>query len=166
MNNTTPIETEVKFLIKIPKISDLLSQKDISIKEITQTYLLSSGNSTKRVRKVSSNGKTRFILTEKTRISDLSAYENEMEISFDDYNSFLKNADTSRISIEKTRYSFPLDSHIVEIDIYPFWNDRAILEIELSDESEEYSIPSFISVTVIPCKKEACCFTALFIIPP
>lgn len=29
-------------------------------------------------------------------------------------------------------------------DIYPFWNDKAILEIELSDEKADVSFPDFI----------------------
>ena len=33
-----------------------------------------------------------------------------------------------------------------EIDIYPFWNDKAIMEIELRDENQEYVLPSNITV--------------------
>ena len=87
-----------------------------------------------------------YKFTEKIRLSTLSAIENEKEISKGEYDILLSEADADKVPIEKTRYSFSYDKHIVEIDIYPFWHDRAILEIELASESEEYSIPSFISV--------------------
>ena len=35
---------------------------------------------------------------------------------------------------------------LFELDIYPFWNDRATLEIELSDENENFELPPFIEV--------------------
>ena len=33
-----------------------------------------------------------------------------------------------------------------EIDIYPFWHDKAILEIELNDENDTFEIPKKIKV--------------------
>ena len=50
-------------------------------------------------------------------------------------------ADTSRRQIRKTRYCLTYDSQYFEIDIYPFWQERAIVEIELSDETAEVRLP-------------------------
>ena len=66
--NNTPIETEVKYLIRMPDVKDLFAQKGVSVKNIVQTYLLSSDNSTRRVRKTEKDGKTTFVFTEKIRI--------------------------------------------------------------------------------------------------
>ena len=33
-----------------------------------------------------------------------------------------------------------------EIDVYPFWEETAILEIELEHEKQKYTIPNFIEV--------------------
>ncbi len=144
--NNTPIETEVKYLIRMPDVNVLLSQKGIAVKSIVQTYLLSPDNSTRRVRKIETEDKTTFIFTEKIRISSLSAFEDERELTKEEYDKLLLEADPDRTPIGKTRYAFPFVNHIIEIDVYPFWSDRAILEIELSTEGEKYSIPSFISV--------------------
>ena len=38
------------------------------------------------------------------------------------------------------------ENQYFEIDIYPFWNDKAILEIELSDENTEIKFPKEINV--------------------
>ena len=56
------------------------------------------------------------------------------------------NADTTKRQVRKTRYCLTYDNQYFEIDIYPFWNDKAILEIELSEESEHIKIPKFIKV--------------------
>ena len=145
-NTPTPIETEVKYLIRMPDVNILLAQESVTVKNIIQTYLLSSNNSTRRVRKVTKDGKTTFIFTEKTRISSLSAFEDERSITKEEYHKLLLESDPARTPIEKTRYVFPFDGHTIEIDVYPFWCDRAILEIELASEEEKYSLPSFISV--------------------
>ena len=147
MSNTeNNIETEVKYLIEMPNLEALKSREGCTEKKILQTYLLSQNGTTRRIRQTVSDGEKKYILTEKIRISSLSAYENEKEITEEEYISLLRQADKSRRPIEKTRYAFPHRSHTVEIDIYPFWKDRAILEIELLSESDEYSIPDFIKV--------------------
>ena len=80
------------------------------------------------------------------RISTLSCYEDESIISHDEYDILLLSADNEKKSINKIRYSFEYCKHILEIDVYDFWCDRATLEIELESEDEEFSIPSFINV--------------------
>ena len=148
MNNTNniPIETERKFLIRIPSFADMESQANFRIREITQTYLMSEGKKNIRVRLVVEDGKTTYIKTVKERISTLSCYEDENIISRVEYEELLLTADKEKNSICKTRYSFEYCDHILEIDIYDFWNDRATLEIELQDENEQFFIPTFIDV--------------------
>ena len=50
------------------------------------------------------------------------------------------------MQIRKTRYCLTYESQYFEIDVYPFWNDRAILEIELSDENANIVFPEQIRV--------------------
>ena len=38
------------------------------------------------------------------------------------------------------------ENQYFEIDVYPFWNDKAIMEIELRSENQEFSIPKSINV--------------------
>ena len=144
--NNIPIETERKFLIRIPSFSDMERQANFRIRKITQTYLQSDGKKNSRVRLIIENGNTSYIKTVKERISVLSCYEDEHSISREEYEDLLQTADSEKKSIRKTRYSFEYCGHILEIDIYDFWNDRATLEIELTSEDEDFSIPSFITV--------------------
>lgn len=142
----TSIEIERKYLIAMPDMSVLSLQDGLRRLEIIQTYLNAEEGRNARVRKISENGKVCFIKTVKERISVLSAYEDEFEISEDAYTEELNNADTTKNDIVKTRYRFPFGNHLIEIDIYPFWSDRAILEVELTSEDEQFDIPAFIRV--------------------
>jgi CYTH domain-containing protein len=47
------------------------------------------------------------------------------------------DADPSCRPIRKTRYCLTYKNQYFEIDVYPFWNDKAIIEIEQSDEGAE-----------------------------
>ena len=58
----------------------------------------------------------------------------------------LREADPDRRTIQKERYCLADGNQYFEIDIYPFWNDKAILEIELSDPDEEIRFPSMIKI--------------------
>ena len=144
--NNTPIETEVKLLVRMPDLEQIKKQRELTVKNIIQTYLCSSEGVTRRVRKIAVGESIKYILTEKIRISKLSAYENEKEISEKEYIELLNEADSERTPIKKTRYTFPYDSHMIELDVYPFWKDRAILEVELSSEDEKYSLPPMFEV--------------------
>lgn len=72
--------------------------------------------------------------------------EIERRLSQAEYLNLLMDADTSRKQIRKTRYCLTYKNQYFEIDIYPFWNDKAIAEIELSDENAEIVFPKQIKV--------------------
>ena len=143
---STAIETERKFLIEFPIINAISSNDLCVIKSIEQTYLISEKGCSRRVRKITSNGIQTFIYTKKTRISEISCIEEEYEISEDEYLAMMEQKNPVLNTIFKTRYSFPCKKHIMEVDIYPFWNDRAILEIELETENEKYEIPEIFHI--------------------
>ena len=141
----TPIEIERKFLIEMPEKS-VLKKYASRTKDIIQTYLTPVSNETARVRMITDGETVSYVKTVKRRISDLSHFEDEHEISYEEYRAELKNRDISKKDIEKTRYCIDFSGHILEIDVYPFWTDRAVLEIELSSEDETFDIPDYIKV--------------------
>ena len=55
-------------------------------------------------------------------------------------------ADNSLHAIHKTRYCLVDNNQYFEIDIYPEWDNQAIMEIELSKEEQEIQIPKFIKI--------------------
>lgn len=139
-------EIEKKFLIKYPDSEIIESIPENDKSRIIQTYLLAPKGFTLRVRSRTYESGVKYTKTIKKRINDMSCFEDEQEISEEEYYNELKKADPERKPIIKDRLLLRNGGHIFEIDIYPFWNDRAIMEVELSCENEEYTIPSGIEI--------------------
>ena len=134
-----PFEIERKFLIRYPD-EQLLAKKGESSR-ITQTYLLGEPNTSERVRLRERDGVRVYTHTVKRRITDVRRIEIEREISREEYLRLLERADPERRVIEKTRWCLPYAGQMLEIDLFPFWTDRAYLEIELKEEDQTLVIP-------------------------
>lgn len=140
------IEIERKYIIRKPDIKLILNKKGSAVSEIEQIYLLSSGNVTHRVRRRTTDGIARYYETVKTRIDKMSVIEEEGEIDAERYFELLSKRDPKAYPIHKTRYTLDYSDFTFEIDVYPEWENTAILEVELEDRCIEPTIPSFISV--------------------
>lgn len=141
-----PLEIERKYLIYFPNIKELEKLPNCTKVDITQTYLKSNDGTERRIRARGINGDYVYYLTEKKKITGLKRIEVERRLTQDEYISLLMEADTKLHSIHKTRYCLSENNQYFEIDVYPEWDNQAIMEIELSDENEEIKIPDFIKV--------------------
>ena len=89
------------------------------------------------------------MFTRKEKLTKLSRMEDEREITEEEYRAYYAEADTE---LTKTRYSFPFEGHIMEIDVYPpeiggpGLDGRCVLEVELADEGEEFAVPDFLVI--------------------
>lgn len=142
--NETHYEIERRFLIRFPDLEYLSAHAAAT--DITQVYLTSESGDTDRVRKRGRDGEYSYTHTVKHRISGVRRIEQEREISGEEYGELLKNADPSLRCIEKRRWCLEYGGRLFEIDIFPFWTDRAIVEIELTDEAQRLSFPPEIEV--------------------
>lgn len=141
-----PYEIERKYLIEYPDIKWLEGNSTCQRIEIIQTYLKSRSDEEMRVRQRGVDGHYIYFQTIKKKVSNLKRVEIERRLSQAEYLNLLMDADTSRKQIRKTRYCLTYKNQYFEIDIYPFWNDKAIAEIELSDENAEIVFPKQIKV--------------------
>lgn len=141
-----PLEIERKFLIEYPDVKLLEADPACRRIEIIQTYLKSDNGDEVRVRQRGENGNYVYFLTTKRKLCGIKRIEIEKRLTKEEYLALLMDADTSKKQIRKTRYCLMSGSHYFEIDVYPFWNDRAIMEIELADENEKVDFPEFIKV--------------------
>ncbi len=137
------LEIERKYLIRIPADA-LLSGLPCS--EIEQVYILSPEGKRERVRRRIYADKTVFTHTVKKRLSALTQIEDEKQIGEQEYRALLAFADPSRRPIRKKRYLFDYDSQLFEIDLFPFWDDRALMELELKSEDQEIRLPPGIEI--------------------
>lgn len=146
MSNQNGLETEYKYLILFPDIHTLNEQAKCRVADIEQIYLNSEYPYTSRVRSWTECGITRFFHTRKKRVSNQTAEEQETEITKEEYERYLIQADKTRFPITKRRFIIPFGGHDMEIDIYPFWTKQAILEVEVSEENEHVDIPPYLTV--------------------
>lgn len=141
-----PFEIERKFLIEYPDIQWLESNPNCRRIEIIQTYLKADSDREVRVRQRGSDGNYIYFKTTKLRVSDIKRVEIEERLTQKEYLRLLMEADTSKHQIRKTRYCLTFEGQYFEIDVYPFWNDKAVAEIELNDENADIVFPSQIKV--------------------
>ena len=141
-----PFEIERKFLIEYPDIKWLASIPNCRRIEIIQTYLNSDNGDEVRVRQRGTDGHYVYFQTIKRKVSDIKRVEIERRLSQSEYLRLLMDADTTRRQIRKDRYCLTYENQYFEIDVYPFWEDKAIAEIELSDENADIKFPKEIKV--------------------
>ena len=141
-----PYEIERKFLIKYPDITFLEALPNCKRVEIIQTYLKSENDTEIRVRQRGTDGNYIYFRTEKRPIDNMKRIEIERRLSQSEYLRSLMDADTSKRQIRKTRYCLTHNNRYFEIDVYPFWNDRAVVEIELNHEDDKIDFPDWLNI--------------------
>lgn len=141
-----PYEIERKFLIEYPNIAALEARDDCRKVEIIQTYLKAGENEECRIRQRGANGSYIYCKTTKKKVTPTTRVEIEERLSQAEYLKLLMEADTAMHQIRKTRYCLTYEGQYFEIDIYPFWQDQAIVEIELLTEQEAIKMPKFLKV--------------------
>lgn len=138
------VETEIKYLIEYPNFDEL--EKIGAYKtEISQTYLLSTIGS-HRIRSRKTGDVTTYFETLKIRINGMSSNEDEHIISKEEYDELMQNADPNKHTIFKDRYCFLYDGQYFELDVFPFWDDKAFIELELTDPNQKVNLPPFIKL--------------------
>ena len=141
LGEPAPYEIKRKFLIEYPDVQTLEMLPNCRKLDIVQTYLNSKNGDELRIRQRGENGSYVYYKTQRHYITGMKRIEIEESLSQDEYLKLLMDADPSMHQIQKTRYCLSHENQYFEIDIYPFWNDKAIAEIELRDENEEIHFP-------------------------
>ncbi len=141
-----PFEIERKFLIYYPNIKELENMSNCTKVDISQTYLKSNDDIERRVRARGINGDYLYYLTEKRKISNIKRVEIERKLTQNEYLALLMESNNKLHTIHKTRYCLSENNQYFEIDIYPEWDNQAIMEIELSSENEIIKTPEFIKI--------------------
>ena len=140
-----PLEIERKFLIKYPDVAGLLAMPNCTPVEIEQTYIRMPSGERARLRKRGNDGSYIYFITKKQDITPTKRIEIEKRLNKEEYDRLLSRAIDAR-QIKKTRYCLSYCGRYFEIDVYPFWSDCALLEIELLCEDESFTVPEMLEV--------------------
>ena len=146
MNSKLPLEIERKFLIEYPDLKKLEQLSDGDFSDISQTYLQSEKGTSERVRARTKNGVTVYTHNTKIKLSPMKRIELEDEVSREEYEELLKRADKECRTIEKVRYCVPYGGFTFEIDVFPFWSDKAFMEVEMTSEETQVELPAFVKI--------------------
>lgn len=141
-----PFEIERKYLIEYPDVAWLEAQPNCHRVEIIQTYLTAPDGEETRIRQRGEGGQYMYFLTVKRKIDEFRREETERRITAEEYLDLLMQADTTRRQIRKSRFCLTYEQQYLEIDVYPFWQDKAILEVELPHEDTPVTLPDVFHV--------------------
>ena len=147
LGEPSPMEIERKFLIARPDLRKLEKKPNCRRVDIVQTYLKNAdGEDEVRIRQRGENGHYIFFRTRKRKAGGLKRIEEEERLTQEEYLSLMALADPAFRPIRKERYCLSENGLYYEIDVYPDWKDRAIMEIELHSEDQEIVFPEGIDV--------------------
>lgn len=146
LGEPVPFEIERKFLIEYPDTIALERLPNCQRVEIIQTYLVTADGEESRVRQRGADGSYIYTQTTKKKVSGVKRVEVERRLTKDEYLRLLMDADPNCRPIRKTRYCLTSGTQYFEIDVYPFWDTQAIVELELASEDEEIHFPEQIKV--------------------
>jgi CYTH domain-containing protein len=142
-----PLEIERKWLIHYPNIEAMSQMVGFDYSEIEQTYTSHiEHNAYGRIRKRGKKGKYKYYKTFKTKISDLTHIEYEEEIDENEYLEIMKEKRQGYNTISKVRYVFDYQGFTYEVDVFPFWTDRAFMECEIESEDTQIPIPTCVDI--------------------
>lgn len=127
-----------KYLIETPDIGVLTGKYEAQAAEMMQTYLVPvSPKAERRVRQQRNGDGYMYFYTEKRRGDDGRVWVTERPIGEKQYVSLLMESDMELHSVRKTKYRFSFNSRRMEIDIYPFSQDKAVLFVYGKSAGEE-----------------------------
>ena len=96
------VETERKFLIRLPDLDFVKSLPECRVRRIRQTYLIKVKKGLeRRVRRIEEGERVTWVFTRKEKLTKLSRLEDDREITEEEYRAFYADADTE---LTKTRY--------------------------------------------------------------
>ena len=141
-----PLETRRKYLIRYPDVVELEQRPNCQRVEILQAYLKSEiPGEMIRIRQRGRDGHYLYYKTRK-RLIDGKRIEMEERLSKNEYLELLMQADPDYRPIRKQRYCLSENGLYYNIDIYPQWQDQALMEIELYGREEKVIFPEGIEV--------------------
>lgn len=141
-----PLETKRKYLIRYPDIRELEQRPNCQQVDILQAYLKSEiPGEMIRIRQRGRDGHYLYYKTRK-RTVDGKRIEMEERLTKNEYLELMMQADPNYRPIRKQRFCLSENGLYYNIDIYPQWQDQALMEIELYGGEENVTLPEGICV--------------------
>ena len=123
-----PMIQKRKYLIEMPELSALQAKYNAVALDMMQTYLLPTQSGVERRIRQQKNGEDYlYFYTEKHLMEDGARWTTEKPISEKQYVRYLMEGDSALHSVRKMKYRFIYGHYRMEIDVYPFSSEKAVL---------------------------------------
>ena len=139
------LEIERKYLIAMPDTRALRAACS-HVYEMEQTYLAAAPGVTARVRRRQEGERVEYFYTEKEFRTDRTCLERERAVTEEEYRRLLVRRREEGVTLRKTRWCMLYAGRVLEIDVYPFSNDRAIMRAALPQDAPALQAPPEITV--------------------
>ncbi len=128
LGREVPDQEKSKYLIAMPDVDTLVTKYGAIATEMMQTYLAGvTPLAERRVRQQRSGTEYLYFYTEKRVGEDGKRWVTERPISEKEYIRYLMESDLTLRAVRKTKYRFQYAGRPMEIDVYPFSAEKAIL---------------------------------------
>lgn len=145
VGQSAPAVEKRKFLISMPDCETLTEKYGAVSVEMMQIYLNSPNPQVeRRIRQQKNGGGYLYFYTEKRIAQDGTRWVTEKPVSEKEYVSYLMDSDLSLHAVRKLKYRFGYKNTRLEIDVYPFSRERAVLFVYGS--REELQLPEELNI--------------------
>ena len=128
LGQEVPDTDKSKYLIAMPEMEALAVKYNAIPTEMMQTYLTATNPlAERRVRQQRNGDGYLYFYTEKRVGEDGKRWVTERPISEKEYIRYLMEGDLTLRAVRKTKYRFHYAGRAMEIDVYPFSGERAVL---------------------------------------
>lgn len=144
-----PSQLQRKYLVEMPDLTALENLPTCSKVETVQTYLISDPSQEVRVRRRGIEGDYLYTKTVKEQADPgvkLRRIVSDERLTESQYLAELANADPTLAPLRKIRYCLCEDDRCVQLDVFPFWKDKAVLELPVADEKMPPDVPKMFTV--------------------
>ena len=133
---------EKKYLISMPDVEQLMKNKQCRKVHVKQHYIIDETRQEKEkiVLRRENNKNFYYKVVKKNKVK----YSNS--ITADKYINKLEDENKKFYHIHKDRYYYIFDSRCIKIDVFPFWKDKAILEVDVLNNRENIKFPKFVHI--------------------
>lgn len=133
---------EKKYLIKMPDINQLIKNKQCRKVHVKQHYIIDETKQEKEKIVLRRENNKNFYY----KVNKKDNVKYSKSINADQYINKLEDENNKFYHIYKDRYYYIYDSRCIKIDVFPFWKDKAILEVDILNDRENIKFPKFIEV--------------------
>ncbi len=140
LGEPAPAEIERKFLIAMPDLQAVEKLPGCRRVEIEQVYLPTVNEERLRIRKWVEDGQAIYYKTRRRHVNG-RRIEVEERLTQRSYKEMLEEAGKDVQPLRKTRYTIPYEGQHFRLDCYPFWQDQAVVKIELNEEHGQVRLP-------------------------